>query len=911
MKSFKNGILILLLIAISAFNLQAQCLTEWRYYKPVTITNNTSDDLSDFQFKITVNTITLINNGKMKSNGDDIRFTVSGSCTTIPYWIESGNNSSSAAIWVKIPSLKAYETKEVLMFYGNPLASAGTNGNNTFDVFDEFNGSSLDNTKWDTYGSNGTYNVSNGILTARATYNASGSAAIIRSKSTANGPLTAEMMVTGVSGYYPNFAIQNSGSFAGYALIYSNYSVSSGAMYVGKTYSNQGSYSTSLDVSNTSPGTVNGLWTISWPSSNYQTASWPGGSLSNSSSLSQASSFHVSAGMLFTSSGYLSMDWIRARKYAASDPSTSIGSEVKNNTIEVGLAANTILCSGRNASVPYNITGLTFNADNVFTAQLSDASGSFSSPVEIGKDTSNKSGAIKVKLPDNISGNNYRIRVISSSPAYTGIRSEVLKLALPSNPAFSLSASNKCLNSNIFSFKNNTVGSGNAYIWDFGDGDSSTLENPKHSYKDTGSYTVRLFSTPAGGCTDSVSMRINVYAVYPDFTVSSASQCLDSNLFVFDNITVGNGQISYLWNFGDGNTSSDKNTTHHFSTPGTYEITLYTDLQGCKDSATKTIVVHPEAEASFSINNDVFCKNQQNISFTNLSFVSRGTLTYEWNFGDNNTSTQKNPKHTYASPGFYKITLKAISNNGCTDNFSDSITILPAPDAILSASGPVTFCEGHNVVLFTNTSASYAWLKDGVLIQSAANTSYTATQTGSYQVINTNAQGCKDTSDPIKVIVNPLPNKPVITENGNVLSTNAGYKYQWFFESNILKDSTQNKITVNQQGNYTVKITDTFGCSNLSEPYYFKLFGVEKPDSKLLINIYPNPAEDVLFVDLQDNASKFSYLEINTLDGKLLKSQPITKTKLMRIDVSGIPKGIYIIKLLGENDMTIRKVILK
>jgi len=102
----------------------------WSYRKPITI-DNSGSELTDYQVKVTVNTQELIAAGKMQPDGDDIRFTQSNGSTEIYYWIESGINTISTVIWVKVPSIPTGDST-IYMYYGNSAASAASSVANTF-----------------------------------------------------------------------------------------------------------------------------------------------------------------------------------------------------------------------------------------------------------------------------------------------------------------------------------------------------------------------------------------------------------------------------------------------------------------------------------------------------------------------------------------------------------------------------------------------------------------------------------------------------------------------------------------------------------------------------------------------------------------------------------------------------------
>ena len=111
-------------------------LTGWNYRKPITV-SNTGSALTDYQVSITVDTATLVTAGKLLSSCNDIRFTSSDGSNLLNYWIESGCNTSSTKIWVKIPSISP-GSNTIYLYYNNTGASSVSSGINTFVVFDDF-----------------------------------------------------------------------------------------------------------------------------------------------------------------------------------------------------------------------------------------------------------------------------------------------------------------------------------------------------------------------------------------------------------------------------------------------------------------------------------------------------------------------------------------------------------------------------------------------------------------------------------------------------------------------------------------------------------------------------------------------------------------------------------------------------
>ena len=137
---------------------------DWKYRIPITITNS-GQNLTDYQVNITIDTKSLITQGKMRSDCGDIRF-FDENGNYIPYWIESGCNTTQTVIWIKVPYIPANGQTTVYMYYGNPQADSESNGTKVFEFFDDFEGTDLDTGKWtiESHTSNWGYSVENGYL---------------------------------------------------------------------------------------------------------------------------------------------------------------------------------------------------------------------------------------------------------------------------------------------------------------------------------------------------------------------------------------------------------------------------------------------------------------------------------------------------------------------------------------------------------------------------------------------------------------------------------------------------------------------------------------------------------------------------------------------------------------------------
>ncbi len=160
--SIKGVGLVLLMAACAASTRADDWLTGWGYRADVDITGSTAA-LTGYQVLVTVDTASLISDGKLRADCGDLRFTDTDGASLLDYWVESGCNTASTQVWVKVPSIPTGGTT-IYMYYGNPSASSASNGTNTFEFFDDFESGTLDADRWATGGTGGTIAIENGEL---------------------------------------------------------------------------------------------------------------------------------------------------------------------------------------------------------------------------------------------------------------------------------------------------------------------------------------------------------------------------------------------------------------------------------------------------------------------------------------------------------------------------------------------------------------------------------------------------------------------------------------------------------------------------------------------------------------------------------------------------------------------------
>jgi len=325
---------------------------------------------------------------------------------------------------------------------------------------------------------------------------------------------------------------------------------------------------------------------------------------------------------------------------------------------------------------------------------------------------------------------------------------------------------NVCLGDSIYFLDQSSASVGfiNAWEWDFGDGNTSTLQNPAHLFTLAGIYNVMLIAFDSFGCSDTIIQSVEVFA-NPNADYFYQETCLGDSVYFTDNSNNNNGPdiISWSWDFDDplsgvNNFSTLQNPAHMFTGPDTYTVSLVvTNGEGCIDSAIYDIVVDTLPDIDFTIVDDTICL------WEIAEFNSSGTniASWYWEFGDGIFSNDANPIHLYTQPGLYTVTLTGTDNDGCVSIVSHDILVRENPFANFNYNNS---CFGDSIYFidqsYSNQGVIISWDWDfGDGSNSIdQNPVHYYQNTGTYNVslIVINEFGCSDTTyNEIQVYDNP------------------------------------------------------------------------------------------------------------------------------------------------------------
>ncbi|MBL4652670.1 MAG: PKD domain-containing protein, partial [Flavobacteriales bacterium] len=300
------------------------------------------------------------------------------------------------------------------------------------------------------------------------------------------------------------------------------------------------------------------------------------------------------------------------------------------------------------------------------------------------------------------------------------------------------------------------IGSVTNWWWNFGDGDTSIVQNPTNIYPGPGTYTVTLAVTSGAGCVDTIIITTSVNPnPVADFTFTL--NCVNQPIVFNDASSISNGAIvSWDWDFANTLTSTTQNPTTTFSDDNSYDIQLVvTSDSGCVDTTIQTIKPYSLPVANFEFSG--LCL-EDGTRFSDISEVNGVTIiNWEWDFGDGAQSLEQNPDHFYANSGNYAVTFIAESPQGCVDTLKQAVPVNPSPEAAFTISPLIV--ELFETVEYTDQSinpVTWDWdFGDGTGTSTTQNPEYNYSDTGLFvtTLIIENQYGCPDTATGELIVV--------------------------------------------------------------------------------------------------------------------------------------------------------------
>jgi PKD repeat protein len=420
-----------------------------------------------------------------------------------------------------------------------------------------------------------------------------------------------------------------------------------------------------------------------------------------------------------------------------------------------------------------------------------------------------------------------------------------------SNPGFSMTNNVGCTPLTV-DFTNNNPGQA-SYLWDFGNGLQSTLENPpSQTYNNPGTYVVSQTVVPN---------------TTPDYYLTNIQvTSIPNNYGGF----VDDPDMYFLLYDPQGALIYDS----HPSISNTHPPVSWTLPNIPLQNGTYTVHVWDEDGGLFGADDDLgsitFAGHGTSGSATGTVSGASGTL---------------NVNYTIFSTPIVPLTA------------TDTIFVYASPVAPqVSASGPLTICENETLTLTANdTTNSLQWYHDGLIMIGETSLLLTPVVSGTYHVVASTPQGCTASSSPVNVTIHPLPQKPTFFINGNTFTTGVtGVSLQWYYNGNPIPGATGSSLTATLNGTYQLCGTDVNGCINCSDTLAYINTGIADFHSSGFM-LFPNPTADGSFTILFSGESGLmKEVHIYDLSGRLIEGRNQISENEVRFQETLLP-GTYMI----------------
>jgi len=603
---------------------------------------------------------------------------------------------------------------------------------------------------------------------------------------------------------------------------------------------------------------------------------------------------------------------------------------------------DTSLCVGDSFKVKTSVNH-PFRSTNVFTVQLSNASGSFASPTVIGAKTANGNDSIKCFIPlTTVAGSGYRIRIVTSAPADTS-ETNGFDIRIKQMPTAVLATSNSpvCVDDTIKLYGSSSNTDVN-YSWSgvggFSSGAKDTVRaNVVSAY--AGNY---VLAANRQGCIVKDTVTIQVRQRPSDTAVASSNSpvCTNGTINLSGaSTTVG---VSYLWKGPGGYTSTVQSPSRGSAVvaySGYYRLS--TVLNGCPSTYYDSVyvTVYPPTTAPTPSANAPVCVGQDlQLGASNITGA-----TYAWTSTTGFTSAVQNPVRSAATTAYAGKYYVTATVNGCTSaRDSVTVTVNPAPVINVYPSPKDSICVGQSVTFVSSnsnagTSYTRSWFKNSNVIGGAANANYntTAAADGDEYYVTLTAYGVcatpfTDTSNVIKMHVLPYlapavsitanPNATVTSGtmiNFTATPTNGGGKpgYQWTRNGMPVVGAISNvwgASTLSNNDLICVDMTSSYVCPNpkTAKSNCIKVSiestGIAGIWTGKEPNIYPNPAKDKLIIEGIEKGTKIQFYDVI---GRVVIKEVSTATTT-ELNMSHFVPGSYVLILSTDTGdrMTVKVV---
>ena len=425
---------------------------------------------------------------------------------------------------------------------------------------------------------------------------------------------------------------------------------------------------------------------------------------------------------------------------------------------------------------------------------------------------------------------------------------------------FAINDSTQCFNTQNFVFtdKSKIAYGSLKRLWTWTDATNDTAKVIGHYFVKDSVFKNRLVSISDQNCADTAQLFVETYSVpKPDFSINDTDQCLPVQKFQMSNLSkIKQGSMSYVWLFGDGNTSNTFNANHVYALPGVYAIQLKAiSNYGCRDSITKTNVVYHQPKAKLLVNDSDQCLRFNAFVLSGNSSIQQGSIVkYFWDTSGLNATGLKDRSIIFGSHGTKTVRYIVQSDKGCLDTMYQILTVHPMPKAKFSINDTVQCAQNNLFVFNANSSIAYGSLKHKWWLaqtfrDSGIQISRTFNQADSpiIQLVSVSDKLCTDTLERL-IFVQPSPKAYfTVNQSGQCLKINQfdllnratvphGFmRFVWRLSDGFTSTDTNISHTFAKHGDFNIRlwVSSQYDCVDSFES---KVLVHPEPVAKFNVN---------------------------------------------------------------------------
>lgn len=461
----------------------------------------------------------------------------------------------------------------------------------------------------------------------------------------------------------------------------------------------------------------------------------------------------------------------------------------------------------------------------------------------------------------------------------------------PPTPNFSTDNNTICEGETV-QFTDQSTAQVTAWNWTFPGGTpaSSTAQNPAVTYNTSGTYDVILEITNANGTTTQTFTNEITVNSDPNLNVSVTSLeiCAGQSTTM-----TASGANSYSWDNGLGNGSTK---TVSPTTTTTYTVTG-SNGASCQAQESITIEVLPAPNVDLVASPAIICQGEE------TTITASGGDFYTWNNGLSGAN-----EHTVSPSQSTVYTVTGFNSANCSNQASILVEVQTEPDVQISAS-TTTICEGESASLSASGATSYSWTPtNGIANPNSSGINVSPTTTTTYTVEGTNNCGVDNESITINVV--PLPDEPVIVQNGNDLSvtTNPGETVDWYLDGTYI--GSGNTISMQGDGNYEAVVINENGCEESANGDFQQTSSLADLSMDSDVILFPNPTNGEFTVRIT-GLNEDVRVTITDAVGRVVRDAtiiPAQNQNNVNFNLTGVVKGVYMVVFEGSSGTFTKKV---